>query len=67
MTAKNTRHISRHEKCQNGEDCKGPGCRVNSGKTAANVGRAHPNRTNVGSGGSESQRGGTSAKKKVTK
>ena len=43
-----SRNITRHKKCRDGEDCKGPGCRVKSGKTAANVGRPHPNRTNAG-------------------
>ena len=52
-----SRAIERHEKCQNGTDCKGPGCSVQSGKTARNEGRAHPNRTNVGAQQAETTKG----------
>jgi len=56
-----SRNITEHEKCLSGTDCKGPGCRKRSGKTAANVGRDHPNRTNFGAQAAET------TKKKVTK
>lgn len=44
------RSVWRHERCLNGVNCTGPGCRVSTGKTARkqNFGRSHPNKRNVG-------------------
>ena len=53
------RYIERHAKCLNGVNCTGPGCRVETGKTARkqNFARSHPNKNNIGDGGIDTSKG----------